>query len=102
MALLNSSSSSHLCFRAQRCFWVSGAELSTVRFDGTSQGSGHVCSLPRTESGLRGKAVCTFGVTCWKEHWIQDQEAWMLAPCQPLTSGEIIRTIIATFIQYLL
>ena len=46
--------------------------------------------------------MCTFRVTCWKEHWIRDQKAWMLAPCQSLTSDEIIKTIIATFIQYLL
>lgn len=67
-----------------------------------SQHSDHMLYLLSAEPGLRGKAVCTFRVTCWKEHWIQDQEAWMLALCQPLTGGEIIITVIATFIHYLL
>lgn len=58
--------------------------------------------LPEPKCDLRGKAVCTRRVTCWKEHRIQDQEAWMSALRQPLSSGEIIITIIAPLIQYLL
>lgn len=43
--------------------------------------------------------MCTFSVTCWKEHWVQGQEAWVLAPRQPLTHSEKIITVL---IQYLL
>lgn len=46
--------------------------------------------------------MCTLSVTCRKEHWVQDQEAWRLAPCQPLTRVEKIITTRTVFMQHLL
>lgn len=76
--------------------------LPSIQFDSRDLGQWPYAHFAECEPGLRGKTVYTFRVTCWKEHWIRHQEAWMLAPRQSLTSDEIIKTIIATFIQYLL
>lgn len=46
--------------------------------------------------------MCTFSVTCWKEHWVQGQEAWVLAPRQPLTHSEKRITVRTVLIRYLL